>query len=423
MCFPMVFLVGCSTSSNQRVNRMDSVDNRLLEKRIDDLSGKINLIVNDANRLHNEMEEIKTSNKTIQQKIEGLEASISNLNEQILSLRTSAKTPDIAQPPAEETDVEPALPITDSSKPSEVPESDIQKTVNAEIPLAVAKGFWDAMNAKDIQAVRSYATKESEDKLQIKDSDATTNCKVAFGEVKMEDNKSSIETAMQTYNGTTESEVQMQTILVREDGQWKVDADQTMMSMFGGAMGEMIQGLGKAMGEGLKKGMEEIGKSITEGMQKGFEELTQTSEATPDITPSQQETTVIREQTKTEGIQKGLEEMTQTGTAKPDITPPKQETTVTSKISEQTKRELFLKDNIVRLADAEFPDNKGIQWNILGFEHKAHLTNVEVEPTPATVGYPRFKFVVSFKNPEMPRVIGIFCFKDGQYSLLSTKMH
>ena len=234
MCFPMVFLVGCSTSSNQRVNRMDSVDNRLLEKRIDDLSGKINLIVNDANRLHNEMEEIKTSNKTIQQKIEGLEASISNLNEQILSLRTSAKTPDIAQPPAEETDVEPALPITDSSKPSEVPDSD------------------------------------SEDKLQIKDSDATTNCKVAFGEVKMEDNKSSIETAMQTYNGTTESEVQMQTILVREDGQWKVDADQTMMSMFGGAMGEMIQGLGKAMGEGLKKGMEEIGKSITEGMHKGF---------------------------------------------------------------------------------------------------------------------------------------------------------
>ncbi|MDO8142497.1 MAG: hypothetical protein Q6358_13435, partial [Candidatus Brocadiales bacterium] len=73
------------------------------------------------------------------------------------------------------------------------------------------------------------------------------------------------------------------------------------------------------------------------------------------------------------------------------------------------------------LAEAAFPDNKGIQWNIISLEHKAHLSHVEVEPTPATVGYPRFKFVVSFKNPEMPRIIGTYCFKDGQYSLFSAK--
>ncbi|HHT9111607.1 MAG TPA: hypothetical protein ACFYDZ_10690, partial [Candidatus Brocadiaceae bacterium] len=89
--------------------------------------------------------------------------------------------------------------------------------------------------------------------------------------------------------------------------------------------------------------------------------------------------------------------------------------------SEQTKRELFIKGNIARLAETEFPDNKGIQWNILGFEHKAHLTHVEAEPISATLAYPRFKFVVSFKNPETPRVIGLFCFKDGQYSLWSAK--
>lgn len=212
----------------------------MLEKRIDDLSDKINLIVNDANILHNEMEEIKTSNKTIQQKIEGLEVTDSNLNEQIVRLRTFAKTPDIVQPPDEETDVKSQLPITDSSKPAEVPESNIQKTVHTESPLAVSKGFWDAMNAKDIQTVRSYVTKESGDRLQIKDTDTAVNCTVTFGEVKMEDNKVIIETAMQTDKGTTASEVQMQTIFVREDGQWKFDADQMMLSMFGGAMGEMI---------------------------------------------------------------------------------------------------------------------------------------------------------------------------------------
>ncbi|HHT9146088.1 MAG TPA: hypothetical protein ACFYD4_10500, partial [Candidatus Wunengus sp. YC61] len=255
LCFPLLFLFGCA-SVDQRVDRTASIDSRLLEKRIDDLSGTITLIVNDTNRLHNKLEEVKTSNKTIQQKMEGLEVTVRNLNEQIASRNTSAKTPEIAQPPAEKADVSSQLPVTDSSKPSDNPASDIQKTVNAESQLAVAKGFWDAMNAKDVQTARSFVTKGSADKLHIKEEDTTASCKVTFGDIKIEDNKTTIETTMQTNDGTTEFQVQMQTILVKEEGQWKVDAEQTMMSMFGGAMGEMMKGLGKALEEGFKKGFE-----------------------------------------------------------------------------------------------------------------------------------------------------------------------
>lgn len=416
LCSPLLFLFGCA-AVDQRENRTEGVDSRLLEKRIDDLSGTITLIVNDTNRLHNKLEEVKISNKTIQQKMEGLEATVRNLNEQIISRNTSAKTPEIAQPPAEKADVSSQLPVTDSSKPSDNPASDIQKTVNAESQLAVAKGFWDAMNAKDVQAARSFVTKESADKLQIKEKDAAANCKIDFGDIKIGDSKTTIETTMQTYDGTTELQVKMQTILVKEEGQWKVDADQTMMSMFGGAMGEMMKGLGKALEEGFKKGFEEMGKSMAEGMQKGLEVMTQTtatSEAKPDSTPQIKSETAVIDQTK----KIGLKESKQISETKPDITPTKQETALTS---EPTKRESFLRDNIVRLAEAEFLDNKGIQWNILSFEHKAHLTYVEAEPTSANLGYPRFKFVVSFKNPEMPRVIGTYCFKDGQYSLFSAK--
>ncbi|HHT9108461.1 MAG TPA: hypothetical protein ACFYEF_04585 [Candidatus Wunengus sp. YC63] len=288
MCSSLLFLFGCAATTEQRVDRVESIDSRLLEKRIDDLSSTIRIIVNDTNRLHNKMEEVKTSNKTIQQKVEGLEATIKNLNEQIASLSTSAKTLKIAQPPAEITDVEPQLPLDDSGKPSDKPASDIQKPVNADSQMAVAKGFWDAMNAKDIQAARSFVTKGSADKLQIKEKDAAASCKVTFGDIKIEDNKTTIETTMQTNDGTTEFQVQMQTILVKEEGQWKVDAEQTMMSMFGGAMGEMMKGLGKALEEGFKKGFEEMGKSMAGGMQKGLEVMTQTSatsEAKPDPTP------------------------------------------------------------------------------------------------------------------------------------------
>jgi len=409
---PILILSGCTASLQQRVDKTDNADSKRLEKRIDDLSGTITLIVNDTNRLHNKIEAVMVSNNAIQQKIEGLEATVRNLDERIVSLSASAETLEIVQPSVKETEIKPQLPLTDTdtSKPSEKPEPDIQKTVNVEDQLAVAKGFWDAMNAKDIQAVRLYVTKESADKLQIKDKDVTANCKVTFGNIKIEDDKTIIDTTMQTNEGTTEFQVQMQTILVKEDGQWKVDADQTMMSMLGGAMGEMMNGLGKTLAEGFKKGFEEMGKSMAEGMQKGVEVMTQDSDAIPDATPSPKSETTILDQTK----KIGLEESKQISETKPDITPTKQEPAM---INEPSKRESYLRDNIVRLAEAEFPDDKGIQWNIISLEHKAHLTYVVVEPNPANLDYPRFKFTVSFKNPEMPRVIGIYCFKDGQYGL------
>src|SRR3989338_7349067 len=412
---PILILSGCTASLKQRVDKMDNSDSKQLEKRIDDLSGTITLIVNDTNRLHNKMEAVTTSNKGIQQKIEGLEATVKNLAERIVSLSTSAKTLEIIQPSVKETEIKPQLLLTDTSNPSEKPDPDIQKTVHAEDQLAAAKGFWDAMNAKDIQAIRLYVTKESADKLQIKEKDTPGYCEATFGNIKIEDDKTIIDTTMHTNEGTTEFQVQMQTILVKEDGQWKVDANQTMMSMLGGAMGEMMNGLGKALEEGFKKGFEEMGKSMAEGMQKGVEVMTQDSEARPDATPSPKLETAIVERTE----KAGLEESKQSYETKPEIISPlKQETAL---ISEEAKRESYLRDNIVRLAEAEFPDNKGIQWNIISLEHKAHLTYVVVEPNPANLDYPRFKFAVSFKNPEMPRVIGIYCFKDGQFSLFSTK--
>ena len=123
----MLFLFGCAATMEQRVDRMDSVDSRLLEKRIDDLSGTITLVVNDGNRLHNEFEELQSFNKTFQQKFEQLEATVKNLNEQIVSLNTSAKTQETVQPPAEETDAEPQVSTINNNEPADKPKPDIQK--------------------------------------------------------------------------------------------------------------------------------------------------------------------------------------------------------------------------------------------------------------------------------------------------------
>lgn len=424
ICFPMLFLFGCSTSLEKQVQKEHSVNIGQLEKRIDDLSGKINLVVTDANVLHNEMDATKTSNAIIQKKINGLEATVVDLNERITRLTTPANTPDIAPSHTETTPVISNVFVTDS-EPSTTPASSVQDAENTGDLLAVARGFWDAMNARDIQAVMPYITKESRDTLQMKETDAIFNRKVTFGEVKTEDKKTSIETTMQPYPETPDSKVRMQTILVKEDEQWKVDVGQTMASMPGGAMAETIQGIDEAMEAGLGVGTEEGEKALATGMQQGLQELPRTSDTQAAIISTKQEskvvTTEINKQAEIAGSQKDTGEIKQTGETHRDTMPPKQETAVIGEAGSPEQRETFLKENIARLAETEFPDQKGLQWNILNFEHKAHLTYAEVEPTPATIGYPRIKFAVSFKNPETPRVIGTYCFKDGQYSLLSTK--
>lgn len=398
VCFPMLFLFGCSTSFNKQAHNEHRVKSGLLEKRIDDLSGKINLVVTDANVLHNEMDATKTSNTIIQKKIDGLEATIRDLNERITRLNTPINRPN-ATPLLTEPPIISNVSVTDS-KPITTPASPVMDAGHTEDLLAVARGFWDAMNASDIQTAGLYITKESRDTLQKKDTDATANRKVTFGEVKMEDNKTSIE----TYSEAIASESRIQTVLVKEDGQWRVDVAQTMASMPGGAMGETIQGVGMAKEAGAGVNTEEGAKAMATAIQ----EIPQASDTQADTIPAKQESTVVTteidKQSEVVGSQKDAGKTKQAGEA-----------------GSPAQREAFLKENIVRLAEAEFPDQKGLQWNILSFEHKAHLTYAEAEPTPSTLGYPRIKFAVSFKNPETPRVIGTYGFKDGQYSLLSTK--
>lgn len=219
--FLMFVMFGCAAGDKTSTPSI-SPEIRQLERRMDDLSGKITLIVNDTNRLHNKMEEVITSNNALHQKVEGLEAVVGNLNEQFLNHPASASTRHTGLSTAVKEESEPLLPPAEIRTSSEIPEYDDQKT---------------------------------------------------------------------TYDGS----------------------------------------------------------------------------------------------------------------------------------QSQVRRELFIKDNIVRLAETEFPDNKGMQWNILSFFHTTHLTCVKVEPEHAVAGSPRFEFIVSFENAESPHVIRILSFKDGKYRLFRAK--
>jgi hypothetical protein len=81
--------------------------------------------------------------------------------------------------------------------------------------------------------------------------------------------------------------------------------------------------------------------------------------------------------------------------------------------------EKYVRANIVDIAEENFPDDIGYQWEILRFAHHGALSYVEVEPSE-NAGYARFQFVFSTANEGSPDHIATYCFEEGSYYLLST---
>ncbi len=82
-------------------------------------------------------------------------------------------------------------------------------------------------------------------------------------------------------------------------------------------------------------------------------------------------------------------------------------------------REAYIQKHITWFCEEEFPDDTGIQWPILGFQHHDGLVFVEVEPQPNQVGYDKFKFVFSFNDPQKVCIVATYCWENEEFSLLS----
>jgi len=130
----------------------------------------------------------------------------------------------------------------------------------------VAKKFWGAVNDGKLEKAKKYATKETAESLTINNSAGNAEVDVDFGEATVEGERTIIETHMETRMGDFSQTVDMKTILVMEDGKWRVDVMSTMMSMFGDEMQEMMKGMTDAMGQT----MENMGNAMMQEMQRGF---------------------------------------------------------------------------------------------------------------------------------------------------------
>ena len=142
----------------------------------------------------------------------------------------------------------------------------------------VAQGFWDALKAGDIETAKTFATATSASSLKMTENMEGKDVSVEFGEVTKEGDATYVATTVTTSNDESQMAIPMKTVLVQQDGTWKVDVEQTMMSLFGGAMAEMMKGMGDAMGEAMQGMGEEMGKAMQEGIEGMGEAISEPAE-------------------------------------------------------------------------------------------------------------------------------------------------
>ena len=65
-------------------------------------------------------------------------------------------------------------------------------------------------------------------------------------------------------------------------------------------------------------------------------------------------------------------------------------------------------ENIVAMAEEQFPDDTGLEWEIHGFDHQEHLTFVEVEPQLPLSVIRGSVFAVSFADEAAPKVVATY---------------
>lgn len=136
-------------------------------------------------------------------------------------------------------------------------------------PESVASGFWDAVMAGDKESAKKYATKNSVAEMELEPKKPDEDRAIEFGKPVESNGQVSIPTTLVTTTNGQAQRVPLNTVLVKEDGNWKVDWNQTMASMLGGMMGEMMKGMSdamKGMSDEMGKSFEEMGKSYDEAM-------------------------------------------------------------------------------------------------------------------------------------------------------------
>ncbi len=127
----------------------------------------------------------------------------------------------------------------------------------------VARQFWDAMAAGDMERAKTYAKPGTMDGVTASEGPKVE--RIDLQGVKTDGGSTVVPTRIVGTKDGKREELSFDTVLERDNGVWKVDFDKTLESMLGFSLKGTMEAMGKAMGEAL----EGVGKAVGEGLGGG----------------------------------------------------------------------------------------------------------------------------------------------------------
>ena len=192
-----------------------------------------------------------------------------------------------------------------------------------EDPKAVADHYWkhllngNTVEAEKLISINSrYAFSESKDRLthitQFTNSDAITTVKTTITTIDPDDNLSHTQT--------------FDTVLVLQQGQWKVDVNRTQTPLTSAEKEEQLKQLAEELSESMQENIESIDEAMTQGMQMLNEALQEGSKEMGDsllhlmneLNSSMQESIDKMKQRRQQQLKEQQEQEQQKNQADPD---------------------------------------------------------------------------------------------------------
>jgi hypothetical protein len=151
----------------------------------------------------------------------------------------------------------------------------------ADSPRVVAERFWIAAQDRDAETLRETSTGSWGDHHFDVDSDTEIG-EVTFGQTAVEGDEARVETTLTHIDEDSSVEVSFETVLVRRDGEWRVDLYATTGQLVGSILGTTAREFTDALAEGLGRSLEELADELADGMREMGEAMREAFEETND---------------------------------------------------------------------------------------------------------------------------------------------
>ena len=154
-----------------------------------------------------------------------------------------------------------------------------------EEPVGVAERFWTAAQARDMETVEALSVESESTQLNFENTDNVIDS-FQLGESFEEDSETLVPTTLNSSSGENALEFDFETVMVKHEGEWKVDLDATSDRMIKAVLGASMEEIGQAIGEGMKEAMEGVAEGMAEGMREMGEAMGDAMEEALEKTPA-----------------------------------------------------------------------------------------------------------------------------------------